>query len=123
MTRAAHLACLAALAVSLAALAGCSQKADNSSSFAKSAVDRATSATQPNAIELTNQTLTYECPKCGTDYDKPGQCPSDGTELTAMQVTYICPADHLPVDQAGHCPRCQMNSTIQKVALSGAGTP
>jgi predicted small lipoprotein YifL len=106
------------------ALAGCSQKkADNSPSFAKSAIDRATSATQPNAIQLTNQTLTYECPKCGVDYDKAGKCPTDGADLVAMQVSYICPADHQPVDQAGKCPRCQMDATIQKVALNGGGTP
>jgi hypothetical protein len=106
------------------ALAGCSQKkADSTPSFAKSAIDRATAVTQPNAIQLTNQTLTYECPKCGVDYDKAGKCPTDGTDLVATQVSYICPADHKPVDQAGKCPRCQMDATIQKVALNGGGTP
>jgi hypothetical protein len=104
-----------------ALLAGCAKKVDNSPSFAKSAVDRATSATQPQAITLTNQTMVYECPKCGADYDKAGQCPMDQTELVAMQVSYICPADNQPVEQAGKCPRCNANARIDKVALNGAG--
>ncbi|MGH7740757.1 MAG: hypothetical protein ACRENS_01910 [Candidatus Eiseniibacteriota bacterium] len=115
---------LAAAALTLTSLTlfGCSQKkADDTPSFAKSAIDRATQVTQPNAIEISNQTLVYECPKCGTDYDKAGKCPSDGTDLVATQVSYVCPADHLPTDHAGKCPRCQMNSTIEKVALNGSG--
>ncbi len=120
MTRLSLLA-LAALALALLALAGCSQKADNSPSFAKSAIDRARAVTQPNVITLTNQTLVYECPKCGNDYDKAGKCPMDGAELTAMQVSYICPADNLPVDGVGKCPRCEMNARVQKVALNGTG--
>jgi len=116
---------LGACALVAALAIGCSQKKadDSSPSFAKSAVDRAMSATQPNPIEITNQTLVYECGKCGTDYDKPGQCPADGSELVATQVSYICPADHLPADHAGKCPRCNMDVTIQKVALNGSGTP
>ena len=113
-----------ALMLTALALAGCSQKkADSTPSFAKSSVDRATSATQPNAVEITDQTLVYECPKCGTDYDKAGKCPMDGTDLVAMQVSYICPADHQPTEHAGKCPRCAMNSTIEKVAMNGSGTP
>jgi predicted RNA-binding Zn-ribbon protein involved in translation (DUF1610 family) len=106
------------------ALAGCSQKkADNSPSMAKTVIDQATMATQPNAVEITNQALVYECPKCGTDYDKAGKCPADGTDLVAMQVSYICPADHQPADHAGKCPRCNMDVQIQKVAMNGAGSP
>ena len=117
-------AAAAMLALTAFALAGCSQKkADSSPSFAKSSVDAATKATQPNAIEISNQSMVYECPKCGTDYDKAGHCPADGTELVAMQVSYICPADHLPADHAGKCPRCNMDVLIQKVAMNGAGSP
>ena len=103
-----------------AALAGCSQKKadDSSPSFAKQTIDQATSATQPNPIEITNQTMVYECGKCGTDYDKAGKCPADGSELVAMQVSYICPADHLPADHAGKCPRCNMDVLIQKTAMA-----
>ena len=107
-------------------LAGCSGHVDNSSaSVPRTAINRAMSATQPQVVTLTNQTLVYECSKCGTDYDKAGQCPSDQTELTAMQVSYICPADNEAVEGAGKCPRCQMNARIDKVALngSGGGTP
>src|SRR5437016_10256063 len=106
----------------LLALAGCTkQPVDNSPSFAKAAIDRAKSATQPQAVTLTNQTLVYECPKCGNDYDKAGQCPMDQAELVATQVSYICPADNQPVDQAGKCPRCETNARVQKMALNGSG--
>src|SRR5215470_9032123 len=108
---AAHLLLVSALSGAIA-LAGCSQKMtanDNTSSIAKSSIDAATRATQPNAVELTNQALVYECPKCGTDYDKAGKCPTDGADLVATQVSYICPADHLPADHAGKCPRCNMD--------------
>ena len=112
----------AALILTSLTLLGCSQKkVADTPSFAKSAVDRATAVTQPNAVEISDQTLVYECPKCGTDYDKAGKCPADGTDLVAMQVSYTCPADHLPTDHAGKCPRCNMNSTIEKVAVNGAG--
>ena len=108
--------------IALTAALGCSQKVDNSPSFAKAAIDRAKSATTPQAITLSNQTLVYECPKCGNDYDKPGQCPTDQAELVATQVSYICPADNQPVDGAGKCPRCEMNAKIVKMALNGTGT-
>ena len=123
LKQAAPTALLLTVLVALA-LAGCSQKkVDNSPSFAKTVVDQATMATQPNAIVLTNQALVYECPKCGTDYDKAGKCPTDGTDLVATQVSYICPADHQPADHAGKCPRCNMDVQIQKVAMNGAGSP
>ena len=116
---------LAALCALTMSLAGCSRQVDNSPSVPRQAVDRAIAATQPQPVTLTNQTLVYECPKCGADYDKAGQCPSDHSELAAMQVAYICPADDLPVDGSGKCPRCQMNARVQKMALngSGGGTP
>lgn len=109
---------LALVVVVLALAAGCSKKADQSPSFAKTAIDRAKDAATPNAITLTNQKLVYECPKCGNDYDKPGKCPMDQTALVATQVSYICPADNQPVDGAGKCPRCNMNARIEKVALN-----
>jgi hypothetical protein len=117
------LATVAAMAALL--FCGCSRQVDTMSDIPRTSIDRAKSATQPQPLTLTNQTLVYECSKCGTDYDKPGQCPADQTELTAMQVSYICPADNQPVDGAGKCPRCQMNARIDKVALngSGGGTP
>jgi len=112
----------AVLVTFLVLAAGCSQKVDNSPSFAKSAIDRAKSVATPNAVTLTNQTLVYECPKCGNDYDKAGKCPMDQTELVATQVSYICPADNQPVDQAGKCPRCNADARVQKMALNGAGS-
>ena len=112
---------LALFAVLLLLLAGCSKKVDNSPSFAKSAIDRAQSVAQPNVITLTDQTLVYECPKCGADYDKAGKCTMDQTDLVAMQVSYICPADNQPVEHAGKCPRCEVNARIDKVALNGTG--
>jgi Zn finger protein HypA/HybF involved in hydrogenase expression len=115
---------VALVALAMPAFTGCSQKkADNSPSMAKTVIDQATMATQPNAVEISNQALVYECAKCGTDYDKAGKCPADGTDLVAMQVSYICPADHQPADHAGKCPRCNMDVEIQKVALNGAGSP
>ena len=116
---------LACFVISLALLGGCSKKVDNSPSFAKAAIDRAKDVTQPNAITLTNQSLVYECPKCGNDYDKAGKCPMDQADLVATQVSYICPADNQPVEGAGKCPRCNMDARIDKVALNGStgGTP
>src|SRR5258708_33766994 len=108
--------------ISLALVAGCSKKVDNSPSFAKAAIDRAKSVASPNQITLTNQTLVYECPKCGNDYDKAGKCPMDQTDLVATQVSYICPADNQPVDGAGKCPRCNMDARIDKVALTGTNS-
>lgn len=105
--------------LALAALAGCAMKQDNSPSVAKTSIDRARAATQPQAITLTSQTLVYECPKCGADYDQAGHCPMDQAELVATQVAYICPADNQPVQQTGKCPRCAANARVEKTALAG----
>ena len=78
----------------------------------------ATAATPHEIDELTNQTVVYECPQCGMDYDRPGQCPMDHVDLVKTAIAYICPADHQPVERAGKCPRCQANATIQRTALT-----
>ena len=118
---------LLALTVLMITLVGCSTQQSASSetpSAAKTAVDRAQSVSQPQAINaLTDQALVYECPKCGMDYDKAGKCTMDGADLVATQVAYICPADNQPVEHSGKCPRCAANATVQKTALGpGAAT-
>ena len=106
----------------LLALAGCTAQPKSSASSDKAATrqsDGAVTAAAPQSIdELTNQTLVYECPKCGMDYDRAGTCSMDGATLVAMKVSYVCPADGKPVKRAGHCPRCQMNARIDKTALA-----
>jgi hypothetical protein len=110
--------------LALVALAGCTSKTkpDNSPSFAKAAIDRANAVANPQEIQLTSQTMVYECPKCGTDYDKPGSCPKDQTALVATQVAYICPADNQPVEHTGKCPRCNADARVEKTAIA-ANTP
>ena len=98
------------LAIAVVALvAGCQSKP-------KSAAV-ATAAAPHKIDELTNQTVVYECPQCGMDYDAPGQCPMDHIDLVKTAIAYICPADHQPVEHSGKCPRCQANATIQRTAL------
>lgn len=76
-------------------------------------------ASQPNEImELTDQKMVYECPKCAMDFDGPGKCSMDGTELVETQVGYMCPADSKPVEKAGKCPRCAMNAKVIKTAVA-----
>jgi hypothetical protein len=70
--------------------------------------------------ELTDQTLVYECPKCGMMYDKAGTCTMGCGETVAMQVNYSCPADGKAVEKAGHCPRCPMNARVEKTALAAS---
>lgn len=73
--------------------------------------------------ELTNQTLIYECPKCGMMFSAAGTCTMDGDSLVATRVGYVCPADQKPVAHAGQCPRCAMNARIQKTAMTPGNTP
>jgi rubrerythrin len=91
-------------------LAGCAE-VEKSSSAASKTVQKAEqlqaeSVAAPRAVELTDQKRVWECPTCGTDYDRPGDCPMDKTKLTAMDVSYVCTAENQPVDRAGTCPRC-----------------
>lgn len=72
--------------------------------------------------ELTSQTMVYECPECGMDYEGPGECPMDHTQLVKTGIEYICPADNRPVEHSGKCPRCAANATVKRTALA-ADTP
>ncbi len=71
---------------------------------------------------LTSQTLVYECPECGMDYDAPGECSTDHSKLVKTGIEYICPADSRPVEHSGKCPRCAANATVKRTALV-ADTP
>ncbi len=114
---------LAILLVLALAVLGCSKAEQGGPSVESRAVKRAQSVAQPQAINaLYDQTLVYECPKCGMDYDKPGQCPMDNSELVATQVAYICPADNQPVEHTGKCPRCDANARVEKTALASGGS-
>lgn len=68
--------------------------------------------------ELTNQTVVYECPNCGMDFDGPGQCTMDHIDLVKTGIAYICPADNKPVEHSGSCPRCAAHATIVRTALA-----
>ncbi len=113
-----------ALTALLLALAGCSSS-PRSAAQSTPAGSPATPGAQaqvaaaPHPIgQLTNQTQVWECPKCGTDYDGPGQCAMDGAALVATKVSYICPADNQPVDHAGKCPRCNADARIERTAMA-----
>jgi len=73
--------------------------------------------------ELTNQTLIYECPRCGMMFSAAGTCTMDGDSLVATRVDYICPADQKPVAHAGRCPRCATNARVEKTALAAEQPP
>jgi hypothetical protein len=86
---------------------------------AKPKTTAATAATGPAPIEeLTNQTVVYECPQCGMDFNGPGQCTMDHIDLVKTRIEYICPADNQPVEHSGKCPRCAANATVRRTALA-----
>jgi len=120
--------------IAVLALAGCgapkqstetaSQPPATSATTAADAGTGAAAAAAPNQIaELTNQTLVYECPKCGMMFDAAGNCSMGCGELVATQVSYSCPKDNQPVAQAGKCPRCPMNARVDKTAMAGGVPP
>ena len=100
------------LVVAVLALASCQ-------SASKAKVDVASASTPQNLMELTHQTLVYECPKCQMDYDRAGECPMCKVALVATKVDYICPADDKPVEHSGKCPRCAANARVVKTAMAG----
>lgn len=123
------------LMLAVLALAGCgsAQKpaetatatpaAGTTASPATSGTDAAVAST-PNLIaELTDQTLVYECPKCGMMFDAAGTCSMGCAELVATQVSYTCPKDNQAVAKAGTCPRCPMNARVEKTAVAAAVAP
>ena len=84
----------------------------------------AQTAAAPNLIaELTDQTLVYECPKCGMMFDAAGTCSMGCAELVATQVSYTCPKDNQAVAKAGTCPRCPMNARVEKTAMAAGVAP
>ena len=79
----------------------------------------ASAASAPALIdELTNQTVVYECPQCGMDYDGPGQCSMEHVDLVKTGIEYICPVDNQKVERSGQCPRCAANATVKRTALA-----
>jgi uncharacterized C2H2 Zn-finger protein len=115
------------------ALAGCSgrqQAADTAaqtpaapaaSTPAPAAGSDAATAAAPRLIaELTDQTMVYECPKCGMMFDAAGNCSMGCGPLVATKVEYTCPKDNEAVARAGKCPRCPMNARVEKTALAEA---
>jgi hypothetical protein len=120
--------------IAVLALAGCgapkqstetaAQTPATSAAPAADAGSGAAAAAAPGQIaELTNQTLVYECPKCGMMFDAAGTCSMDGSALVATEVSYSCPKDNKPVAQAGQCPRCAMNARVDKAAMAGGVPP
>jgi uncharacterized C2H2 Zn-finger protein len=84
----------------------------------------AAAAAAPNVIaELSDQTLIYECPKCGMMFDAAGNCSMGCGPLVATQVAYTCPKDNQAVAKAGACPRCPMNARVNKTAVAAAVVP
>ena len=116
----------------VAALAGCSAPPKSAETAATPAPapspaptgTEATVAAAPKLIdELTDQTLIYECPKCGMMFDAAGTCSMGCAELVATRVAYVCPKDDQAVAQAGRCPRCPMNARVEKTAMAGGTAP
>lgn len=117
------------------ALAGCgsSQKPaetavgsagmSGTSGTAAGGADAAAAAGPTLIAELTDQTLIYECPKCGMMFDAAGTCSMGCAELVATQVSYTCPKDNQAVAKAGACARCPMNARVDKTAMAGGVAP
>jgi uncharacterized C2H2 Zn-finger protein len=115
----------------LFALAGCGARPQAGSAAGAGAAASgsaagtdAVDAAAPRQIDaLTDQTLVYECPRCGMDFDAAGRCSMDGAELVATRVHYICPADNKSVERAGKCPRCAANARVEKTAMAKTPDP
>jgi len=108
------------------ALAGCGARSSSTDTATQAQSSGGTPATVASTEiqELTDQTLIYECPKCGMMFSAAGTCTMDGDSLVATRVDYLCPADQKPVAHAGQCPRCAMNARVEKTAVAAAtGTP
>src|SRR5262245_27138999 len=82
--------------------------------------DAATAVAAALSAELTDQTMVYECPKCGMMFVAAGNCSMGCGPLVATKVDYTCPKDDKPVASAGKCPRCPMNARVQKTAMAAA---
>jgi uncharacterized C2H2 Zn-finger protein len=102
------------------ALAGCGTAKQSADRSTPSASGTATAAST-EIVELTDQTLIYECPKCGMMFSAAGTCTMDGDSLVATRVDYLCPADGKPVAHAGQCPRCAVHARVEKTALAPGG--
>ena len=117
--------------IAVLTLAGCSAPQKSTETSAGTSAPSATQpgsdavvATAPNQIaELTDETLVYECPKCGMMFDVAGTCSMGCGELVATQVAYTCPKDNQAVAKAGQCPRCPMNARVEKTAMAGGVAP
>ena len=116
------------------ALAGCGAPQKSTETVAQTPAAPATPAAgpgtdavvaaAPNQItELTDQTMIYECPKCGMMFDAAGTCSMGCAELVATKVDYTCPKDNQAVAKAGKCPRCAMNARVGKTAMAGGVAP
>src|SRR5262247_2415851 len=106
----------AALLLLAVALPGCGARS-------KPAAGTPATAAANEIQELTNQTMIYECPRCGMMFSAAGTCTMDGDSLVATRVDYLCPADEKPVAHAGKCARCAMNARVQKTALAAGQAP
>ena len=110
------------VAIALGALASCG--AQNRPAIQASRqpvkIDAVAAAAPREVQDLTDQKKIWECPKCGTMYDAPGQCSMDKSTLVETKVDYICPADNRPVDKSGKCPRCAANARVVKTAIAAA---
>ncbi len=111
MTRLAVLLLLAMLTIS-----GCQTKG------ARAALDGRKVDEGPKAIPvLHRETLVYECPKCGMDYEAAGQCTMCKIDLVKTAVAYKCPTDGQAVEHSGKCPRCAASAVVEKTTIADAG--
>ena len=67
---------------------------------------------------LTDQRTVWDCPKCGMEYDRAGQCGMCHVDLVETRVDYLCAADGKPVVKNGECPRCDAPVQVQRTALA-----
>lgn len=118
------------IALSLLSLVGCTAQPKSAAPAAQAVsstpppagAEAVTAGARHEILELTNQKLVYECPKCGMTFDAPGTCSMGDGELVATQVDYSCPQDGKAVEQGGQCPRCPMNARVRKTTLASAAT-
>jgi predicted RNA-binding Zn-ribbon protein involved in translation (DUF1610 family) len=69
-------------------------------------------------VAITDQRMVYDCPKCGMEYDRAGQCGMCHVDLEPVRLDYLCPADGKPVERAGRCPRCAVDAKIVRTAMA-----
>lgn len=111
------------LAVLVLACAGCGGAKQTSSREPAPAGDAVVADAPQLIVQLIDQKVVYECPKCGMTFDRAGECSMKCGPLVETRVDYICPADNKPVERAGTCERCPLDARVEKTVVAQAELP